>query len=232
MIVRQLLRAAAPRTFLVRNITSSTAARQSPGGEFPPVIQRAADTAVRITQEWTGMMPPPPSALPPPPASIYDPTQPPVKVPGSQVFVHDKADPTLQLFAALLMQHGKLERARKKVAEMLLYISSQTHADPLPLVKEALRRAAPAVRLASHKQGANVKIVPFPLNERARTRYAIQWIISNTIGRSEKGLHRRLAGEMFDIMNGKGKTLQQKFKVHQDASLNRYAAPHSAWTCD
>ncbi|EJU05146.1 ribosomal protein S7, partial [Dacryopinax primogenitus] len=91
--------------------------------------------------------------------------------------IASKTDPVLGLLTNLVMRHGLLHRARKTVAECLLYIQSQTHSDPLPFVKEAIRRASPSVRVVSHKRGAKIIRVPLPLSERQRTRTGIMWIL-------------------------------------------------------
>jgi len=121
----------------------------------------------------------------------------------------------------LIMKHGLLNRARKIVAECLLYIQSQTHSDPLPFVKEAIRLASPAVRVISLKKGAKITRLPIPLSERQRTRAGFMWIMESCKKRLETGLHRRIAWEMIDIIHGRGTVVKLKEEKHTEATTNR-----------
>jgi len=193
---------------------------------IPPIMQRAADKAVQIAEDWTGRTSNPPPPPPPSSGTLFTPQsarkpQPPVAYTRGQVTVAAKTDPLLGFMTTLIMKKGLLNRARKIVAETLLYIQSQTHSDPLPFVKEAIRRASPSVRLASHKRGANILPVPIPLFERQRTRTGFMWILESCRTRNEKGLHRKIAWEMMDLINGKSTILQKKQKLHQDAARER-----------
>ncbi|KZO90487.1 ribosomal protein S7 [Calocera viscosa TUFC12733] len=153
--------------------------------------------------------------------SAPKPGEPPVAHSRSEVIVAAKTDPLLTFMTNLIMHDGHLGRARKIVTETLLILQENTHRDPLPFVKEAVRLASPDIRVAAHKSGAKIIKVPYALTERQRARAGIIAILKACEKRTEPGLQMKLAWEMMSIMNGASGALEEKSRLHKEAILNR-----------
>jgi ribosomal protein S7 len=123
------------------------------------------------------------------------------------------------------MRSGHKHRAQRIVANMLAEIHRLTGANPLPVLRSAIFRASPSVRVASMKKGAKTRLVPVPLNDKQRTFYAVKWILKQSKNRGEQKLDQRLAKEIIAIIDGSSRVLNQKAEVHKVASANRYDNP-------
>jgi hypothetical protein len=105
---------------------------------------------------------------------------------------------------------------------MLLHIHALTRAPPLPIVRQAILDAAPAVRTLMHKHGGKVIGKPVALSEKQRTRYAIQAILAE-IASHQGTLEEKLAKEMIAVLRGTSNVVRKKLEqIHQVAMVNRY----------
>jgi small subunit ribosomal protein S7 len=104
---------------------------------------------------------------------------------------------------------------------MLLHIHAFTRAPPLPIVRQAIFNAAPAVRTLMHKHGGKVVGKPVALSEKQRTRFAVKSIL-DVISKKPGRLDEKLAREMISIVQGSSDVLKKKLDVHQVAMVNRY----------
>ncbi|KAJ7484593.1 ribosomal protein S7 domain-containing protein [Mycena latifolia] len=144
-------------------------------------------------------------------------------------------DPVLQLLTSLLMHHGERAKARRIVSKTLLYIYTYTRAPPLPILREAILLASPAVRTISHTHGTKTVMIPFALSEKQRTRAGIMWLLEAAKARPGQRIAERLAREMIDVVQRiaavRGQptenapkfpgTLGKKGEVHTLAMVNR-----------
>ncbi|KAJ7477033.1 ribosomal protein S7 domain-containing protein [Mycena galericulata] len=141
-------------------------------------------------------------------------------------------DPLLSFLASMIMNHGERAKARRKVARTLLHIFTFTRAPPLPILREAVLLASPAVKVKSQTHGAKVVHTPFALSEKQRTRYGIFWLLEASKSRPGRTLEERLAREMVDVLQRThaardikepkfSGALDQKEKVHKFATVNR-----------
>jgi small subunit ribosomal protein S7 len=131
-------------------------------------------------------------------------------------------DPLLRYITSSILQSGRRAKAARITSNMLLHIHAFTRAPPLPIVRQAIVDAAPAVRTLMHKRAGKVTAKPVALSEKQRTRYAIQAILAEI--ESQPGrLEIKLAKEMIAILQGTSKVLKKKLEqIHQVAMVNRY----------
>ena len=104
---------------------------------------------------------------------------------------------------------------------MLLHIHAFTRAPPLPIVRQAILNAAPAVRTLMHKHAGKVVGKPIALSEKQRTRFAVKAIL-DVISKKPGRLDEKLAREMIGIVQGSSEVLKKKQDIHQVAMVNRY----------
>ncbi|KAF9010253.1 ribosomal protein S7 domain-containing protein [Cyathus striatus] len=133
-------------------------------------------------------------------------------------------DPLLDFFAAALVRHGRRARAQTLVTRTLLNIHTLTRAEALPILREAILMASPAVKILNHKSKAGKpEPKPFALNDRQRAKYAFRWILKETAKR--KGpLPERLAREIIDIIRAakdSNGVLKLKADLHKAAMVTR-----------
>jgi small subunit ribosomal protein S7 len=141
-------------------------------------------------------------------------------------------DPLLQFLASLIMKHGERAKARRVVANTLTHIFTLTRAPPLPILREAVLLASPAVKTMSHTHGAKIVHVPTALSEKQRTHYGLMWLIASSKGRVGRRLEERLAREMVDVVQRthadrdkpperQPGALGLKYDMHKFATVNR-----------
>ncbi|KAG5637743.1 hypothetical protein H0H81_003381 [Sphagnurus paluster] len=130
-------------------------------------------------------------------------------------------DPLLHYFASSLLTHGHRARAARITSNTLLHIHAFTRAPPLPILRQAVEAAAPAVRTLMHKQGGKMVAKPVALGEKQRTRYAVQAILKASKSKIGRTVEERLARELIAIVQGHSVALEEKLRIHQFAMVNR-----------
>jgi small subunit ribosomal protein S7 len=130
-------------------------------------------------------------------------------------------DPVLAYFASALLQNGHRARASRIVARTLMYLHGYTRAPPLPILREAVLAAAPAVKTTSRRVGAKTNFKPTALGEKQRTRYAVQWILKASESKQGQTVEERLAREIIAVLQGNSEALKKKEEVHKFAMVNR-----------
>lgn len=131
-------------------------------------------------------------------------------------------DPLLRYLTASIQQHGHRQSAARVTARTLLHLHAFTRAPPLPILREAIFKAAPAVRCMNFRIGAKAVVKPVALGEKQRIRTAVTWILKSI--EKPKGvqtLEERLARELIGIIQGTSSVLQKKEEVHKLAMANR-----------
>jgi len=145
--------------------------------------------------------------------------------PNARPLIPPRNDPLLEYIANHIMRSGHKHRAQRIVTNTLAEIHRLTSASPLPILRSAIFRASPSVRVASMKKGAKTRLVPVPLADKQRTFYAVKWILKQSDNRGEQKLEQRLAKEIVAIIEGSSRVLNQKAEVHKVALANRYDNP-------
>lgn len=145
------------------------------------------------------------------------------------MFIPPAEDPLLGMFTNVIMRHGKRQRAAKIVTDTLSYLHRITLSPPLPLLREAVRLASPAVKVVSLKRHAKNVPCPRPLTDRQSTKQAIRWILdqSSSEKRPELNISRRIAKEVISILRpgSESEVLKKKLQLHKLAAVNRCVLP-------
>ncbi|KAJ8495502.1 hypothetical protein ONZ45_g12827 [Pleurotus djamor] len=132
-----------------------------------------------------------------------------------------ESDPLLSYLTNSLMKDGKRARAARTTSRMLLHIHAFTRADPVPIFREAIRLASPAVKSLIHRVASKNVAKPVPLGEKERVRYAVQWILKASEKKPASTAEERLAREIIAIIQGNSDVLKTKEEVHRFAMVNR-----------
>jgi small subunit ribosomal protein S7 len=131
-------------------------------------------------------------------------------------------------FINALMKQGK-----KSVAETILYdaldiIEKKSNESPLKVFEQALENVRPVIEVKSRRVGGSTYQVPTEVRSSRRTALGIRWIISYASGRTEKGMSKKLAGELMDAASQKGASVKKKEDTHKMAEANK-AFAHYRW---
>lgn len=137
-----------------------------------------------------------------------------------------QTDAILTYFTSLIMRDGKRHQAARTVANTLNNIHLLTHAAPLPILREAIERAGPSVRVVSQKQRNKSLMTPRPLSAKQRVGQAIRWIVQYSDNRPDHNFDQRLAKEVLAIVTNPSSSnvMKKKEEVHKLALANRYVS--------
>ncbi|CAK7895867.1 37S ribosomal protein S7, mitochondrial [[Candida] anglica] len=130
--------------------------------------------------------------------------------------------PIVENVVCLMMRDGKKSRAQKIVARALYMIALKTRKDPVQILTETLDKLGPLMATRTEKTGtAKNKLVPYPLNQRQRNRYAILWIFDGAKKKKSKDYSVRLAEEILSAYEGKSSGYDRKAQMHKAAIAQR-----------
>ncbi|KAI5967149.1 hypothetical protein CANMA_003206 [Candida margitis] len=133
-----------------------------------------------------------------------------------------KSDPTVDNFINLVMRHGRKARAQKIVSRAFYIVQMKLRKDPIQVLKDTLDKLGPLVTTKSISTGvAKRRIVPIPLNERQRNRFAITWILEASKNRKSNDFAVRLAEELINAHEGKSSGYDKKAQMHKQATQQR-----------
>src|SRR5207237_10048607 len=122
---------------------------------------------------------------------------------------------------------------KKTVAESIFYdamtqIQQKTQEDPLKVFKKAVDNVKPKVEVKSRRVGGSTYQVPIEVDQKTRgNSLAIRWLISYSRGRGEKTMTERLANEILDAANNRGKAVKKKEDTNRMADANKTFANYS-----
>ncbi|MEE8416006.1 MAG: 30S ribosomal protein S7 [Desulfobacterales bacterium] len=131
-------------------------------------------------------------------------------------------------FIKSLMRDGK-----KSVAESIMYdafgiIENNTDESSLKIFERAVENVKPLIEVKSRRVGGSTYQVPTEIRFSRRTALGIRWIIGFAKNRSEKGMSRKLAGELLDAANQRGASVKKREDTHKMADANK-AFAHYRW---
>ncbi|KAG7086634.1 hypothetical protein E1B28_002576 [Marasmius oreades] len=131
-------------------------------------------------------------------------------------------DPLLHHIASRIMNHGERAKASRTVSQMLLHLHAWTRSPPLPILRQAIFKLSPAVKVIGHKHSTKMIYKPVPLSEKQGIWLATEWILDAIKGRQGgPTLAERMAREVILILKNESKTLEKKEAYHKSAMMNR-----------
>jgi small subunit ribosomal protein S7 len=137
-------------------------------------------------------------------------------------------DVLVQKFINRMMVRGKKSIAEKIFYQSMEEIEQKAKEDPLKVFKKAVESVKPVIEVKSRRVGGATYQVPVEVRSDRRTSLAIRWIIGFARSRGERGMVKKLAGELMDAANGKGASIKKKEDTHKMAEANK-AFAHYRW---
>lgn len=150
--------------------------------------------------------------------------------PGRGVFPDQRYGSVLvSKFINNMMVDGK-----KSIAETIFYRAMEAIAEkmegkePLEVFVQAVENVKPALEVKSRRVGGANYQVPIEVKPHRQQALAIRWMITNTRNRNERGMTKKLAGEIMDAFNNTGGSVKKKEDTHKMAEANK-AFAHYRW---
>jgi small subunit ribosomal protein S7 len=122
---------------------------------------------------------------------------------------------------------------KKAIAEKVVYgafdlIAERRKTSPLEIFEQVMDKLRPTIEVKSRRVGGATYQVPVEVRADRSMALAMRWLISAAKQRGEKGMVKSLAGEMLDILEGRGGALKKREDVERMALANQ-AFAHYRW---
>ncbi len=137
-------------------------------------------------------------------------------------------DVLVQKFINRMMVCGKKSLAEKIFYQSMEEIEQKVKEDPLKVFKKAVENVKPVIEVKSRRVGGATYQVPVEVRSDRRTSLAVRWIIAFARSRGERGMVKKLAGELMDAASNKGASIKKKEDTHKMAEANK-AFAHYRW---
>lgn len=98
----------------------------------------------------------------------------------------------------------------------------------ITILERVLEKLRPSVEVRSRRVGGSTYQVPVEVRASRQMTLAMRWLVEAANSRSEKSMPLRLAGEMLDVMHGRGNALKKKEETLKMAMANQ-AFAHFRW---
>ena len=131
-------------------------------------------------------------------------------------------------FINRLMMRGKKSIAEKVFYNALNHLANETNEDPVKAFEKALDNVRPFLEVKSRRVGGATYQVPMEVRSDRQFALAIRWLISYSRSRGEKGMTKRLSGELLDAYHNRGGAVKKKEDVLKMAEANK-AFAHYRW---
>ncbi len=131
------------------------------------------------------------------------------------------------IYGALTILNEKLKKAKKTDSEDEGGSGTGTKT-VIDFFEQALDNVRPTVEVRSRRVGGATYQVPVEVRTARSIALAMRWLVKAARARGEKGMIRRLAGELMDAYEGKGTAAKKREDTHKMAKANQ-AFAHFRW---
>ena len=125
-----------------------------------------------------------------------------------------------------VMLDGKRSIAQKVVYDAMKIASEKLGAEAIDVFNKALENLKPVLEVKARRVGGSTYQVPMEIRPERRQTLAIRWLVLYARQRSERGMAKRLAGELVDAYNNSGSAFKKKEDVHRMAEANKAFASY------
>src|SRR6202047_5265469 len=131
-------------------------------------------------------------------------------------------------FVNSMMWDGKKSTAQGIFYQAMTSLEQKGGDEALKLFKKAVENCKPLLEVKTRRVGGANYQVPIEVGQSRRTSLAIRWLIGNARTRPEKGMAEKLANELNDAANLRGRAIKKRDDVHRMAEANK-AFAHYRW---
>ena len=137
-------------------------------------------------------------------------------------------DKLIAKFVNTIMSDGKKSTAERAMYGALDIIQERFKQEPLETFRKALDNVKPKLEVKSRRVGGATYQVPVEVRPERRMALAMRWLVTYARQRGEKTMMDRLAAELLDAANNRGKAAKKREDTHKMAEANR-AFAHYRW---
>ena len=131
-------------------------------------------------------------------------------------------------FINRLMLDGKRGKAERIFYRAMEVIKAKINREGIEVFNEAYENVKPKIEVKSRRVGGATYQVPvevYPLRQRS---LALRWVVTSARKRNERGMEKKLAGEIIDAANKTGAAIKKREDVFKMAESNK-AFAHYRW---
>ncbi len=128
----------------------------------------------------------------------------------------------------VIMKEGKKSLAERIVYGAMDILHERTGEEPLQVFKQAVENVKPVLEVRSRRVGGSTYQIPVDVNPDRRVALSMRWLVGSARSRGERGMTRRLAGELLDAYNNTGNAVKKREDTHRMAEANK-AFAHYRW---
>ena len=125
-----------------------------------------------------------------------------------------------------VMLDGKRSIAQTVVYDAMKIASEKLNAEAIEVFNKALENLKPVLEVKARRVGGSTYQVPMEIRPERRQTLAIRWLVLYARQRSERGMAKKLAGELVDAYNNAGGAFKKKEDVHRMAEANKAFASY------
>jgi small subunit ribosomal protein S7 len=137
-------------------------------------------------------------------------------------------DRSVSQFIACLMKEGKRSTAERIMYSAIDLLEKKSGQSGIDMFRKAMNNVKPVLEVKSRRVGGATYQVPTEVRPDRRTALAIRWLITYSMGRSEKSMADKLAAEFLAASNNEGASIKKKEDTHKMAEANK-AFAHFNW---
>jgi small subunit ribosomal protein S7 len=135
---------------------------------------------------------------------------------------------TMAKFINKIMLRGQKATAEHIVYNALQLASQQIDSNPVDILEQAIKSAAPLVMVRPRRVGGATYQVPVEVGESRGRSLAMRWLTASARARTGKSMEEKLAAELVDAIQGRGATIKKRSDLHKMAEANK-AFAHYRW---
>jgi small subunit ribosomal protein S7 len=128
--------------------------------------------------------------------------------------------------------YGALDKVQERVSKSKTHQAEgneeggESHGSHRPktvvdLLEAALDNVRPIVEVRARRVGGSTYQIPTEVRSDRRDALAMRWVIESAQKRGEKSMVLKLAGELFDALEGRGAAVKKRETVHAMAKANQ-----------
>ena len=125
-----------------------------------------------------------------------------------------------------VMLDGKRSIAQTVVYDAMKIAGEKLNAEAIEVFNKALENLKPVLEVKARRVGGSTYQVPMEIRAERRQTLAIRWLVLYARQRSERGMAKKLAGELVDAYNNAGGAFKKKEDVHRMAEANKAFASY------
>ena len=124
-------------------------------------------------------------------------------------------------FINSLLKKGKKSVAEKIFYDMIDEVSNITGEDGLEVFERAVNNVKPLLEVKPRRIGGATYQVPMEVSPERKLTLAIRWILTAAKNRNERGMMKKLSGEIVAASKKEGSAFKKREDTHRMAEANK-----------